>query len=88
MSTTPSPPNTPQSSHSTGKRRPPSAVIETLGATTSETKEGLRKINNYLLKKEIGRGAFGTVHLGIDDHTGIEYVCHLKTHSVRYHSLF
>ncbi|CEP07308.1 hypothetical protein [Parasitella parasitica] len=53
--------------------RPPSAVVETLGATTSETKEGLRKINNYLLKKEIGRGAFGTVHLGIDENTNIEY---------------
>jgi serine/threonine protein kinase len=74
MSTTPSPPNTPQSSTSTSKRRPPSIVIETLGATTSETKEGLRKINNYLLKKEIGRGAFGTVHLGIDEVTRTEYV--------------
>ncbi|RCH81919.1 hypothetical protein CU098_000707, partial [Rhizopus stolonifer] len=48
-------------------------VVETLGATTSETKEGLRKINNYLLKKEIGRGAFGTVHLGIDENTQTEY---------------
>lgn len=73
MSATPSPPNTPQSSSSTSRRRPPSVVIETLGATTSETKEGLRKINNYLLKKEIGRGAFGTVHLGIDENTNTEY---------------
>jgi serine/threonine protein kinase len=49
-------------------------VVETLGAKTSETKEGLRKINNYLLKKEIGRGAFGTVHLGLDESTLKEYV--------------
>lgn len=76
MSTTPSPPNSPHSSPSSSqhKRRPPSVVVETLGATTSETKEGLRKINQYLLKKEIGRGAFGTVHLGIDENTNTEYV--------------
>ncbi|KAG1453007.1 hypothetical protein G6F46_009325 [Rhizopus delemar] len=66
MSNTPSP--------SSSKRRSrPHSVVETLGATTSETKEGLRKINNYLLKKEIGRGAFGTVHLGIDENTDVEY---------------
>ncbi|KAF7730196.1 hypothetical protein EC973_002804 [Apophysomyces ossiformis] len=53
--------------------RPPSVVVETLGAKTSETKDGLRKINNYLLKKEIGRGAFGTVHLGLDMITNTEY---------------
>lgn len=76
MSATPSPPNSPQSSTSASRRkqlRPPSVVVETLGATTSETKDGLRKINNYLLKKEIGRGAFGTVHLGIDENTSTEY---------------
>jgi hypothetical protein len=62
------------SASSSSSRRPQSMVVETLGATTSETKEGLRKINNYLLKKEIGRGAFGTVHLGIDTITNTEYV--------------
>lgn len=56
-------------------RRAPSVVIETLGAKTSETKDGLRKINNYLLKREIGHGAFGTAHLGIDTLTNKEYVC-------------
>jgi hypothetical protein len=30
-----------------------SVAIETLGAKKSETKEGLRKINNYLLKKKL-----------------------------------
>ncbi|KAI8092476.1 kinase-like domain-containing protein [Halteromyces radiatus] len=61
------------SSTSSSSKRPPSVVVETLGAITSETKEGLRKINNYLLKQEIGRGAFGTVHLGIDTTTQTEY---------------
>ncbi|ORX62343.1 kinase-like protein, partial [Hesseltinella vesiculosa] len=54
-------------------RRPPSIVVETLGASTTETKDGHRKINHYVLKKEIGRGAFGTVHLGIDTLTNTEY---------------
>lgn len=65
MSNSPSPSTSKRKSH---------IVVETLGATTSETEEGLRKINNYLLKKEIGRGAFGTVHLGIDEITKKEYV--------------
>lgn len=69
--------NSPSPSTSSRRSRPHS-VVETLGATTSETKEGLRKINNYLLKKEIGRGAFGTVHLGIDEITGNEYVINIK----------
>ncbi|KAI9481034.1 MAG: kinase-like domain-containing protein [Benjaminiella poitrasii] len=51
----------------------PSVVIETLGAKTSETEEGLKKINNYLLKREIGHGAFGTVHFGINTLTNKEY---------------
>ncbi|CAO3621101.1 unnamed protein product [Cunninghamella blakesleeana] len=55
------------------KRKVPSVVVETLGATTSETKDGLKKINSYLLKKVIGQGAFGTVHLGIDTKTNTEY---------------
>ncbi|KAL9556023.1 hypothetical protein MBANPS3_002081 [Mucor bainieri] len=59
--------------HLKSNERTPSVVIETLGAKTSETKDGLRKINNYLLKKEIGHGAFGTVHLGINTLTNEEY---------------
>lgn len=61
-------------SRKNSRGRPASIVIETLGAKTSETEDGLRKINQYLLKKEIGRGAFGVVHLGVDTNTGIEYV--------------
>ncbi|KAI7905300.1 kinase-like domain-containing protein [Cokeromyces recurvatus] len=55
------------------KKEATSVVIETLGATTSETKEGLRKINHYLLQQEIGHGTFGTVHLGIHTVTNKKY---------------
>ncbi|KAG0174033.1 hypothetical protein DFQ28_008895 [Apophysomyces sp. BC1034] len=74
-STSPEPALIVESTTSATRRRPrpPSVVVETLGAKTSETKDGLRKINNYLLKKEIGRGAFGTVHLGVDMTTNTEY---------------
>lgn len=68
-------PQSPQSPHFGSKKpRPPSVVIETLGATTIETEDGFKQINQYMLKKEIGRGAFGTVHLGVDKDTGAEYV--------------
>ncbi|KAJ2955149.1 hypothetical protein NQZ79_g8813 [Umbelopsis isabellina] len=46
--------------------RPPSVVVETLHATTSENSAGQKRINQYTLEKEIGHGAFGTVHLGRD----------------------
>ena len=31
-------------------------------------------MNNYILKREIGRGSFGVVHLGVDSTTGEEFV--------------
>ncbi|KAI9311248.1 kinase-like domain-containing protein [Dichotomocladium elegans] len=65
--------DSPPDSPSLKARRPASLVVETLSAKTSETKEGLQQINQYVLKREIGRGAFGTVHLGMDINTGIEY---------------
>ncbi|KAI8584265.1 hypothetical protein K450DRAFT_218968 [Umbelopsis ramanniana AG] len=74
-SPTQSPPGTPSSSSSSvltssgsGSRysRPPSVVIETLHATTSENSAGQKKINQYTLQKEIGHGAFGTVHIAVD----------------------
>ena len=36
--------------------------------------DGVRRVNHYILKREIGRGSFGVVHLGIDSTTGEEYV--------------
>jgi hypothetical protein len=82
-SPTQSPPGSPSSStssvinsSSSGNRysRPPSVVIETLHATTSENSAGQKKINQYTLQKEIGHGAFGTVHLATDN-SGTAYVC-------------
>jgi [calcium/calmodulin-dependent protein kinase] kinase len=32
------------------------------------------RINQYLIKQEIGRGSFGSVHLAVDQF-GQEYVC-------------
>ncbi|KAI8882906.1 Pkinase-domain-containing protein [Backusella circina FSU 941] len=48
-------------------------IIESLSAKTIETKEGLKKIDHYLLKQELGRGSFGIVHRGIDTHSFKEY---------------
>jgi hypothetical protein len=31
-------------------------------------------VNHYILKREIGRGSFGVVHLGVDSTTGEEFV--------------
>jgi serine/threonine protein kinase len=49
-------------------------IIESLSAKTIETKDGFKKIDHYLLKRELGKGSFGTVHLGIDTHSFREYV--------------
>jgi hypothetical protein len=46
---------------------------ETLNAE-SQDDDGVRRVNHYILKREIGRGSFGVVHLGIDSTTGDEYV--------------
>ena len=35
----------------------------------------LGRVNHYILKREIGRGSFGVVHLGIDSTTSEEFVC-------------
>lgn len=36
--------------------------------------DGVRRVNHYILKREIGRGSFGVVHLGVDSTTGEEFV--------------
>ncbi|CAG8514917.1 11658_t:CDS:2 [Dentiscutata heterogama] len=48
-------------------------VKETLDATVTETKEGERCLNNYILKDVIGQGAYGTVTLAIDKYTGEKF---------------
>ncbi|CAG8535057.1 24927_t:CDS:10 [Dentiscutata erythropus] len=49
-------------------------VKETLDATVTETKEGERCLNNYILKDIIGQGAFGTVTLAVDKYNGEKFV--------------
>ena len=51
----------------------PRTIKETLDASSSESELGLRMVNEYVLKKEIGRGAFGVVHLAENSVTGEEY---------------
>ncbi|RHZ68933.1 hypothetical protein Glove_292g59 [Diversispora epigaea] len=53
-------------------RREPS-VKETLDASITETNDGERSLNNYILKDEIGHGAYGTVSLAIDKETNTKY---------------
>jgi [calcium/calmodulin-dependent protein kinase] kinase len=63
-------------------RRAPSrsnAVKETLNARThynSSDDDGpaVHRINQYVIKQEIGRGSFGAVHLAVDQY-GHEFVC-------------
>ncbi|KAF9901585.1 hypothetical protein BX616_002212, partial [Lobosporangium transversale] len=51
----------------------PVEVKETLDAFVTENADGLRQLKQYILKQEIGKGAFGKVHLGVDENTGTPY---------------
>ncbi|CAG8433279.1 4160_t:CDS:2 [Diversispora eburnea] len=55
------------------RREPSASVKETLDASITETNDGERCLNNYILKDEIGHGAYGTVILAIDKETGTKY---------------
>ncbi|KAJ6264832.1 hypothetical protein Dda_0985 [Drechslerella dactyloides] len=48
--------------HSTPRR----TVIETLDASMQYNENDDRRINQYIIKQEIGRGSFGSVHLATD----------------------
>lgn len=48
-------------------------VKETLDARITKREDGVRLLNQYLLREEIGRGSYGTVLLAIDSNTGKEY---------------
>ena len=45
--------------------------------------DGVRRVNHYILKREIGRGSFGVVHLGVDSNTGEEFVLIPSPHPFR-----
>ena len=56
----------------------PRQVKETLHARSEYTNSqddgtAIHRINQYVIKQEIGRGSFGAVHLAVDQH-GNEYV--------------
>jgi len=59
----------------THKREPsvPHEVKETLDATVTETQDGERCLNNYILREVIGRGAYGTVIQAIEKDTNMHY---------------
>lgn len=48
-------------------------IKETMDAHSSFSEYGQKQVNQYLIKTEIGRGSFGTVHLAEDAETGLSY---------------
>ncbi|RKP26964.1 kinase-like domain-containing protein, partial [Syncephalis pseudoplumigaleata] len=48
-------------------------VKETTSAHYTETEDGTFKLNQYVIKDELGQGSFGIVHLAVDQRTGEEY---------------
>ncbi|KAI9593788.1 kinase-like domain-containing protein [Syncephalis fuscata] len=48
-------------------------VKETTSAHYTETEDGTYKLNQYVIKEELGQGSFGVVRLGVDQRTKQEY---------------
>ncbi|KAF9924047.1 hypothetical protein FBU30_005921 [Linnemannia zychae] len=48
-------------------------VRETLDASLTENADGFHQLKQYILLKEIGKGAFGKVHLAQDENTRVRY---------------
>jgi len=48
-------------------------VKETLNAHSTLSELGQKQVNQYLIKREIGRGSFGAVQLAEDAETGLSY---------------
>jgi [calcium/calmodulin-dependent protein kinase] kinase len=57
------------------RRKSSHEVKETYDAVVTETQDGERCLNNYVLKEVIGQGAFGTVIFAYDKGTNTKYVC-------------
>lgn len=51
----------------------PREVKETPNAGYKDLPDGKRKLNNYILTSDIGRGSFGLVQIAKDEETGQEY---------------
>ncbi|KAF9426228.1 hypothetical protein BGZ76_002851 [Entomortierella beljakovae] len=48
-------------------------VRENLNASVTQDDEGNRQLEQYVIKREIGKGAFGKVHLAVDINTQVKY---------------
>ncbi|CAO3565136.1 unnamed protein product [Mortierella alpina] len=73
LSTFSSTASTPASRRGSMQFTKPVEVRETLDASVIENADGLRQLKQYVLKREIGRGAFGKVHHAVDENTNISY---------------
>ncbi|KAF9949476.1 hypothetical protein BGZ72_008757, partial [Mortierella alpina] len=73
LSTFSSTTSTPASRRGSMQFTKPVEVRETLDASVTENADGLRQLKQYVLKREIGRGAFGKVHHAVDEDTNISY---------------
>ena len=58
----------------THRRTSSHEVKETLGAFSSHNEDGIRTVNQYLLKGLIGKGGYARVELATDRETGVSYV--------------
>ncbi|KAK9448910.1 kinase-like domain-containing protein [Limtongia smithiae] len=56
-----------------GPARPAIVVKETLDAHFEELDDDLRRLNQYIINEEVGRGSYGAVYRGIDTVTGTTY---------------
>lgn len=54
---------------------PPQETLNARSEYTNDAEDGRaqHRINQYIIKDEIGRGSFGAVHLAVDQY-GIEFV--------------
>ncbi|ORY86856.1 kinase-like domain-containing protein [Protomyces lactucae-debilis] len=74
QSTSPVPPRSPERHHRRALSAPRATKVkETLDARVTKREDGQRMLNQYVLQKEIGRGAYGTVLQAVDSTTGKEY---------------
>ncbi|CCG81159.1 Calcium/calmodulin-dependent protein kinase kinase [Taphrina deformans PYCC 5710] len=72
--TSPMPLKSPERHHRRALSAPRSTKVkETLDARVTKREDGVRMLNQYHLKEELGRGSYGTVLLAEDTTTGKEY---------------
>lgn len=50
-----------------------SSVHSTSKLKRAKSSNGQKMINQYVIERELGKGSFATVHLGVDRDTGVKY---------------